>query len=162
MRHAIAAEPRAGAWPSDRERPLSEEGSALMRRAARGLSAAGVAFDRIYASPLLRARRTAEIVAEEQTGGAVVEVTNRLAPGLVQEELLDALSELRPASRVLLVGHEPDMGQLALALIGDPGGSAIRFTPGTVARIDVAGIPPSAPGTLVWVLTAELASRLAG
>lgn len=42
---------------------LTRKGVKMAEETARGLSAAGIAFDRVYASPYLRARRTAEIVA---------------------------------------------------------------------------------------------------
>ena len=43
---------------------LTERGERMAEATAAGMSAAGVSFDRVYTSPYLRARRTAEIVAE--------------------------------------------------------------------------------------------------
>ena len=44
---------------------LTEKGERMAEATAAGMSAAGVSFDRVYTSPYLRARRTAEIVAEK-------------------------------------------------------------------------------------------------
>lgn len=50
IRHA-AAEERGFAWPDDDIRPLSAEGRAGMRKAARGLVRLGVTFNVILTSP---------------------------------------------------------------------------------------------------------------
>ena len=63
VRHAIAAE-RGDDWPDDAKRPLTHGGAAKMRRISRGLRALDPAIDLIAASPLVRARQTAEILAE--------------------------------------------------------------------------------------------------
>ena len=42
---------------------LTRKGVKMAEETARGLSAAGIRFDRVYASPYLRARRTADVVA---------------------------------------------------------------------------------------------------
>jgi probable phosphoglycerate mutase len=55
---------------------LSEAGVAQAQEAARALAA--VKIDRIFASPLLRARRTAEIIAAAQAGDCPVLVDDRL------------------------------------------------------------------------------------
>jgi phosphohistidine phosphatase len=161
MRHGIAAE-GPGPWKSDRERPLSDHGIQQTERAAKGLVAAGIGFDRILSSPLLRAAQTARIVTGAQGGGVEVEEIEALASGFVQEELFRALRRLSGENRVLLVGHEPDMGTLAASLLGLPAERSIPFGKGAIARIDVDGLPPSRSGSLVWLLTARLAGALAG
>ncbi len=161
MRHGMAARSGAGSWRSDEERPLSEEGALETRRAAKGLATAGIAFDRIFSSPLVRARETARLVSEAQREPAVVDVIDELAPGVVIEELFSRLGGLPGDSGVLLVGHEPDMGLLSAHLLGFPPERTMPFQPGAVTRIDVARLPPAAPGALVWMLTALLAGSLA-
>lgn len=44
---------------------LTEKGERMAEATSAGMSAAGLSFDRVYTSPYLRARRTAEIVAEK-------------------------------------------------------------------------------------------------
>jgi probable phosphoglycerate mutase len=56
--------------------PLSEAGLEQARRAAHDLSA--TAIDRIYASPMQRAVRTAELVAEQQTDPPALVADQRL------------------------------------------------------------------------------------
>ena len=52
-------------WPDDSERPLTEEGIARFRPAARGLAKIVPTVERVLASPYPRAWQTAEIVHEE-------------------------------------------------------------------------------------------------
>ena len=52
---------------------LTEEGVAVARRTAEGLARAGVDYDRVYVSPYLRARHTAEIVCGTNAWPRVVE-----------------------------------------------------------------------------------------
>ncbi len=61
VRHATAED---RAETGDDERALTEEGKAKMIRATRGLAKLKVRPDLILASPLRRARETAEILAE--------------------------------------------------------------------------------------------------
>ena len=162
LRHAIAAERGSGRWKSDSERPLTEEGIEKMKEAARGLAAAGIAFDRIFSSPYVRARETALIVARTQRGGIEVEELDELASGLDPADLFRVLARSSLGERVLLVGHEPDFGLLAARLLALPAARALPFRKGGIARIDVDGMPPKSPGTLIWMLTPRLARSLAG
>ena len=159
MRHGRAAE--GSAWESDFARPLTEDGLEEMRRAGRGLAAAGVRFDLILSSPLDRARQTAEAVGAAQPAGVAIQEIDALAPGSSFADLALVLEQAR-GGRILLVGHEPDMGRLAARLLGLPAGHTIPFPKGGVARIDADGIPPQSPGCLGWLLTARLAGSLAG
>ena len=162
MRHAAARPPGSGPWRGDRERPLSPEGKASMKSAAAGLARAGVRFDRILSSPLVRAVQTARIVAEIAGGGTEIVETDQLAPGVNPQALLRSLGDPPNACSILLVGHEPDVGTLVETLAGARGAGHLSFNPGTMVRIDIDD--PSLPGSgsLVWILSVESAARLAG
>ena len=64
MRHGIAADLGEGGVLKDADRPLTLEGRAKLKQAALGLRELGLKFNVIFTSPLLRARQTAEVVAE--------------------------------------------------------------------------------------------------
>ncbi|HEX5021275.1 MAG TPA: histidine phosphatase family protein [Candidatus Binatia bacterium] len=64
MRHGIAADRADGGVKTDGERPLTPKGIKKMQKAAKGVAALSLSFDRILSSPLERARQTAKIVAQ--------------------------------------------------------------------------------------------------
>ena len=65
---------------TDDERPLTPKGEERMRQIGRGLVALGLKLDRIVTSPLVRARRTAQIVAQELDLVELLEVSTALRP----------------------------------------------------------------------------------
>lgn len=153
IRHAIAEE-RGEAWPDDNKRPLSEDGISRMRKAARGLARLGVSLDVLLTSPLVRTRQTAEIVAAAVDSRPAIVNAESLAPGGSYGAVVADLEKQGRKTRIALVGHEPNIGELAARLIGSR--HAIEFKKGAICRIDVDAIPPTGPGALRWLLTPRI------
>ena len=149
IRHAIAEE-RGEKWPDDGKRPLSADGIARMRRAAKGLARLGVKFDVVLTSPLVRTRQTADIVAAAFEQRPPVVLAESLAPDGEHSDVLADLHKHARRSRIALVGHEPGIGELAARLVGSR--RPLEFKKGAVCRIDVDSIPPGKPGSLRWFL----------
>jgi len=72
----------------------------------------------IFASPLIRAQQTAKPVAKELS--VPVTTARWLACGARPGTILAGIGD---ASSVMLVGHEPDLGDFIAHLIGAPEGS---------------------------------------
>jgi phosphohistidine phosphatase len=159
VRHAIASD-KGDAYPDDAARPLTAEGMAKFRKAARGLADLGVEVDRVLTSPLVRARQTADILAAELPGHAPVVETAALQPGVPFERLIEALAGCTDCAAVAIVGHEPGIGDAAARLIGSA--SAFEFKKGAVCRVDFESWPPRPPGTLHWFLTPKVLKALCG
>jgi phosphohistidine phosphatase len=153
IRHGVAEE-RGDAWPDDSKRPLTEDGTSRMRKAARGLSRLGVVFDIVLTSPLVRARQTAEIVAGGLAPRPSLVNLESLAPDAGYAALITELEKHARKPRIALVGHEPDIGELAARLIGSR--RSIEFKKGAICRIDVDDIPPTGPGQLRWFITPKI------
>jgi phosphohistidine phosphatase len=147
IRHAVAEE-RGEKWPDDDKRPLSEDGIAKMKKAARGLAALGVTFDVVLSSPLVRARQTADIVSAAVAGHPAIVIVDSLSPGAAYSALVADLEKHARKTRIALVGHEPGIGELAARLIGSR--HPFEFKKGGICRIDLDEIPPSGPGDLRW------------
>jgi phosphohistidine phosphatase len=147
VRHAIA-EPQGSAWPDDTKRPLTHRGMARMREAVRGLDAMGVDVSLVLTSPLIRARQTAEILAQGLTSTPTVELTNALIPGQPPARMVEALAGHSRSRSLALVGHEPGLGELAAWLLGAR--ESLPFKKGGVCRIDLPSLPPVPPGQLIW------------
>lgn len=153
IRHAVAEE-RSDAWPDDSKRPLTAGGMVRMRKAARALARLGGSFDVILTSPLVRARQTAEIVAEAFRERPHIVNVEALAPGGTYHALEAELEKQSKRTRIVLVGHEPGIGELAARLAGCR--HPFTFKKGAVCRIDVDELPPTAPGTLRWFVTTRI------
>ena len=157
IRHGVA-EDRGDAWPDDAKRPLTDDGASALRKSARGLVRLGVAFDVVLTSPLVRARQTADVVAAAFNTRPPIVVIESLSPGGSFQAVLNDLENHARRARIALVGHEPNIGELAGRLIGSRRG--LEFKKGAVCRIDVESLPPAGPGTLKWFLTPKILREL--
>lgn len=158
IRHAIAEE-RGDKWPDDAKRPLTLEGTARMRKAAKGLVRLGVKFDVVLTSPLVRARQTAEIVAGVFDARPPIAVAESLAPSGTYAGVLSDLEKHSRRRRIGMVGHEPNIGELAARLAGSR--HPLEFKKGGACRIDIDSLPPGHPGTLRFFLSPAILRLLA-
>jgi phosphohistidine phosphatase len=147
VRHAIAAE-RGSEWPDDTKRPLTERGISRFKEAVKGLRHLDVSVDEIFTSPLVRARQTAELLAAGLEGKPPVKVLEALAPGHSFTSVMSQLARVAKRRRVAVIGHEPDLGEMAAHLIG--AGRALAFKKGSVCRIDIGSIASKRAGSLIW------------
>lgn len=155
VRHAEAQSLGHAGIEDDFERPLTDAGHAQARAVAAGLSRLGVRPSLLMTSPLLRARQTAEAMRGEWLSQApAVRVCEALAPGGKRKELARSLRGLDPEAGVALVGHQPDLGQLAGWLIGSRK-ARIDFRKAGVAFIACDAEAKKGSGTLVWLATPE-------
>jgi len=157
VRHGLAAE-RGKDWPDDSKRPLTPEGIARLRKSARGLTAIDVTFDQIVTSPLVRARQTAEVLAEGLKGKPPIVTADSLAPAGSSAAVMQEIARHVRNPRVALVGHEPNMGELAAQLIGAR--MPLEFKKGGMCRIDFDVLPPKGTGMLRWFLPPRVLRRL--
>jgi phosphohistidine phosphatase len=108
IRHADAAP-----GSPDELRALTPEGHQQARRLGEQLRADGIEPDAVLSSPLLRARETAA-----DLGFGAPEPRDELAPGATAEDVRAAVAGR--GETVIVVGHQPDCGQIAAALSGGP------------------------------------------
>ena len=153
LRHADAGDPEA--WTGDdADRPLSDKGRAQAERLATFLHGARYAADAVISSPKVRARQTAEIVADGL--GAQVRVDDRLGGPLDAETLEGILDDAGSLERVVLSGHDPDLSELLNGLTGSTG---LTMKKGAFARLDVRGKVADRRGSLRWLVTPDLLDR---
>ena len=159
IRHGIAAE-RGKEWPDDSKRPLTPDGISRLRKTARGLNAIGVGFDQIVTSPLVRTRQTVDVFAEELKSKPPVVTADALAPAGTPASVIQEIAKHVRKPRVALVGHEPNLGELAAELIGSH--TPLEFKKGGICRIDFDVLPPKGAGALRWFLTPKILRALRG
>jgi phosphohistidine phosphatase len=157
VRHAIAAE-RGDEWPDDTKRPLTERGIGRFKEVVLGLRALDVGIDEIFTSPLVRAKQTADLLAAGIEGKPVVKLLEALSPGHTASSVMTELAWAAKRQRIALVGHEPDLGELAAHLIGAQ--RALPFRKGGVCRIDVGGLTARRAGSLQWFVQPKMLRAL--
>ena len=159
MRHGIAVA-RGADFADDSKRPLTPEGKKKVQEIARGLKRLGVALDWVVTSPLVRAVETSEIVAESLGPNAPMDFCDALRPGGSAEALITFLAKHPGRKRVLVTGHEPDLGWLAARLIGAGRHASLAFKKGGCCLLEFDQFPPKSPGDLVWWATPRLLRKL--
>jgi phosphohistidine phosphatase len=158
VRHGIA-EDRGEDWPDDSKRPLTSSGIVKLRKEARGLVALGVTFDQIITSPLVRTRQTADVLAEVLKGKPPIATSDALAPAGTPAAVIQEIGRHARKPRIALVGHEPNLGELAAQLLGAK--APLEFKKGGICRIDFDVAPPKGVGALRWFVTPKMLRSLA-
>lgn len=135
----------------DAARPLTDAGRRDMSKAAKGLQKLVTQIDVLAASPLARARETADIVSRRYDDIAVTELVP-LAPGGSKEDVLAWLRDQKPSATVALVGHEPDLGILASWLLSGGAESFLSLKKGAACLIEMTEKPTPGSGRLEWLM----------
>ena len=149
LRHAHAGD--AFEWIGDDDlRPLTKKGRRQSERLGAFLETHGVRPDVIVTSPLVRARQTADIVAEAL--GMTVKTDQRLGSGFGKRELWALLDETG-AREVMFVGHDPDFSSLLTYLIDAAG---MNMRKGTLATVDLQTKLGDGEGELRWLVPPDL------
>lgn len=131
LRHARAEAGAEGL--ADIDRRLSPEGRAEARRLGQELRPAGIPADcHVRVSPALRALETAAVVLAD-LGLYEPLVDRRIWEASTSDLLEVARDGFESSSRVLIVGHNPGLENLAHWLCG----RLIPMSPGTLIRIDM-------------------------
>jgi phosphohistidine phosphatase len=159
IRHGVAAE-RGKEWPDDAKRPLTPEGIMGLRKEAAGLNTLDVAFDQILTSPFVRTRQTADVFSETLSSKPPIAIADALAPAGTPAGVIQELIKHVRKGRVALVGHEPNLGELAAQLIGAK--APLEFKKGGICRIDFDILPPKGNGRLRWFLMPRMLRKLGG
>jgi phosphohistidine phosphatase len=150
LRHGIAT-PKEDGGP-DAERPLVPEGIKKTQATAEALKLLEIHFDRIRTSPLVRARQTADIVASALQAQGRLEELEELADHPVKE-LVRALAKYKGHDRLLLVGHQTQMGDTIAYLLGGEDRMEVDLKKSGICMIEVDNLPPRAPATLCWMIS---------
>jgi phosphohistidine phosphatase len=116
LRHAEAV--AADNALQDEWRYLTETGRVAAGKTCSALVKFGPKPRLTITSPLTRAVQTAEIAAVKACRKNVVVASELLLPGGDIDELIEFIKACGDAKRVLLVGHEPQLGALVAALTG--------------------------------------------
>lgn len=157
IRHGVAAE-RGDEYPDDSKRPLTSAGIKRLHLEARALNALGIGFDHIISSPLTRTKQTADILVETLKTAPTLSTSDALAPAGTPSAVFQELGRHMRKGRIALVGHEPNIGELAARLIGAR--VPLEFKKGGLCRVDFEVFPPKGTGQLRWFLPPRILRAL--
>lgn len=134
-------------WPvgvADRDRPLGRRGQRDAPAAGRWIAEHVGVPDAVWCSPARRTKETWELLAAQLGGSPPVEFDERIYEASVSD-LVEVLRETaKGSSSVLLVGHNPGVQELVLALAGGQRSQVqmlaeTKFPTSGVALLDVNG-----------------------
>ena len=152
VRHAIAE----AVSSSDSERSLTEDGFTQAKMVASALKKTNMKLDLILSSPYLRAFQTAEEFS--RAFQSKLEKLPQLAPGVNLDSLFKNLEGYETLNDIMLVGHEPDMGDITARLIHGDRMFRMPYKKCQVSCVSDCELPPVMPGILSWVITPSLIS----
>ena len=161
IRHAIAVDEGTPGYESDSERPLTDKGRKKMRQIAKGLRSLGVEFDLILSSPYVRARETAEILADVFKMKKKITFTENLIPQGNPELLIGEINEKYSVESLALVGHEPHLSTLVGILIADHAKPDITLKKGGVCYLSADDLHhQDHRAALEWLLTPGILTEI--
>lgn len=148
MRHGHALSTAEAGVSSDADRPLSATGREAVGRAVGVLRSLGAMPDHLLASPLARARQTAQRAAEALGLPGAPVITECLSPGHNPAAVLAFLTSRRLDGIVLAVGHQPLLGHLASELAFGEARDSLDLEPSALCVIHLPDYPHSFQGRL--------------
>ena len=152
-RHAWAHHYGDPRWPDDSQRELEFDGAERYMQVVETMAERGFAPEAVATSPYTRCRQTADLISQHTLHHPEVTELDALTPGSDFEQLVE-WSRQCDGEQICWVGHAPDVGHLAAALIGDARAS-VRFAKGAIAAIRYhSDIGPDC-GELYWHVTAK-------
>jgi phosphohistidine phosphatase len=157
LRHAEAED--VSPTGRDPDRRLTEEGRKRMRAVAKAIAKLDPGYEAVLVSPFVRARQTAEPVAEACGFEGPFTETKNLAPNADPIEVLHELARLRPAS-ALLVGHQPHFGRLFGLLLSGRPDLEIPMKKAGLAAFEAPSDPSLGPAELKFLLPPRLLEKL--
>ena len=151
LRHAEAEMLAA----SDQARRLTPKGDEQALRVGKFCQRQGIEPAVILSSPVTRAVQTAKLVAKSLPEAELVEVPWAKC-GMDPWAAMDELKAYAKFPSVMLVGHQPDLGGLAAALLGMPSVHPLRVRKALLIGIDASGGLATGAGTLQFFIPVRL------
>lgn len=140
----------------DHDRQLTTKGIARSKSAGQALAALDVHPTHVFASPRVRAKQTAELLARALN--LTVEFREEVNFSFNVAAIEKLIAGLGDEHEVMFVGHEPSMSQV----IGDLTGGNVVMKKGGMARIDVVTSLSPLRGQLTWLIAPKIFDAIKG
>lgn len=159
VRHAIA-EAGTPNYEDDSLRPLTEKGRQKMKKIANTLKELGVQPDLIVSSPYMRASQTASILAKFLKYKDEITYSDFLVPMGKPGDMIGEINQKYSVDELMLVGHEPNLGNLASVLLAGDQGVSVKFKKGGVCCISVDDLNNDRKAVLEWLITPKISIKV--
>jgi phosphohistidine phosphatase len=154
LRHGLAVEPGSAGFAKDADRPLTAKGERKLWKIGEAIEELEICFDWVLSSPYVRARQTAEIIAEALGVSKKLEFCEALTPAGSPAKLIETVdAQTPPPENVLLVGHEPYLSELISLLISGSRDLPLTMKKGGLCKLAVETLRHGQCATLEWLLT---------
>jgi len=150
LRHAEAVE--RSETLQDQWRYLTEKGRASAKEMSASIAKFGPKTRLTITSPLTRAVQTAEIAAEKACRKNVVVASTLLLPEADIGELVTHLKSGADAKRVMVVGHEPQLGMLVATLLGRTD-ETVSLSKAACVALKLNPASEDKPASFLWYLS---------
>lgn len=160
LRHGEAVTLEETPSKNDADRNLTIEGKEKLYQFSRGFINIGLQCDLILTSPYKRAYETAAIISESLGSSPRLEECQFLVPGSDLQDFINHLNKRKDFGSVVVVGHEPFLGNLASLLISGKTSLHIVFKKGGICKIEISELPPKGIGELQYLLTPKIIKAL--
>ncbi len=160
VRHAIAVERGTPGYDEDSQRPLTDEGRKKMKKIVKGLRQLEIELDLILTSPYVRARDTADILANGFKMKKKIAFSDNLIPPGNFDKLMDEIVESYHVDSLAIVGHEPMLsGFVGFLMTGNPN-TPLTLKKGGVCLLSAGDFPRARRAALQWLLTPAMMVEL--
>ncbi|HEY5895658.1 MAG TPA: histidine phosphatase family protein [Chthoniobacterales bacterium] len=132
LRHADAAP----LVTTDEARPLTKKGLHQAETVGEFCVKHEISPQAVITSPVLRAADTAKAVARRLPDAELITDT-RLACGMEPETGFEVIREYSKFDTIVLVGHQPDFGDLVSSLLSNDASLAVNFRKAALIAIEV-------------------------
>ena len=154
MKLIIVRHGEAGPSADDFNRVLTPRGRDDIAMMSALIRSTGWTIGRIACSPLVRARQTADVLAERLNHSAGTEVSHSIAPGFQPDGAAAELDAGGGSEAHIWCFHAPDVARMASYLTGLSDGG-FYFTPGTMLALNLPSAAPDGRSLIVWKMQPE-------
>lgn len=153
IRHADAVPVGERGITEDSDRPLTTAGEAEATKLGEWLARRRIGFDKLLASPFVRAQQTAALVMRHLKPAPDMVTTDALEPNAKPRKLVKVFRKLE-GERFGLVGHLPHLADWLGWLIGGKK-AQLDFAKTGVACVACGEVPGKGLGVLRWFVSPE-------
>jgi phosphohistidine phosphatase len=160
IRHSNAVDVGTDGYEEDSQRPLTEKGCKKMEEIASALNRLGVKPDLIVSSPYVRARQTADLLAQGLKYKKEIIQNEALIPMGETDIIIGEINEKYSVGELMLVGHEPSLSLLIGSLTAENPELSITLKKGSVCCLAADDLRVSRRASIEWLLTPKILSAL--